>query len=178
MNRFLIIQIILLATLALSATANNEPLYIRLDVESGMAFDDTWTLTINPNGNTTSRRVFSGSTTNFLLSTQQLDDLRSLVQSNGVLRMGESYGEHIVDACTRTLTIRIGQTQKIIHILGLQNWQLPDYPEHMRLPEVIPALVVWDRIEDWLQEEHIIRFSKWDKDIIKENISPSRSSAP
>jgi hypothetical protein len=165
--------VILLLTVPIAAAQSNPPVSAVLSVDPGYNPDHAWTLSIQTNGNATFTRMFSkGTNTLLTFSVEQMSRLSALAASNGFFWSSNVFGDNILDASTRKITIASATKSNTVEILGLHNWTY-----HERLPEVVPSLQVWDEVESWINEDRIIRFREQDKKLIK-NAQPLQPTSP
>jgi hypothetical protein len=146
----------------------NPPISVEMSMTpAGMGSLTHWSLSIQTNGTAQFIPMFEGKTDTLVFSVAQMSRLAELVATNGILNSGGVYGEWIGGAHMRKIRLQSGSMTKIVEIRGLHNWSQPDNSDHMRLPEVVPALQVWDEIEGWLVATNIVRFQERDKRAIE-----------
>lgn len=156
-------QFLMLSLTAMIATGQSAPpITATLTIDPGYIPLDAWTLNIRTNGQATFTRMFSSQTNTLAFSAEQMSRLSALAASNGFFASSNVFGEHIIDASTRKITVASGNRSNTVEVLGLHNWALPKHKDHTRMVEVVPTLEIWDEVESWIKEDGIIRFRQWD----------------
>lgn len=92
----------------------------------------------------------------FKISSAQFAELRSVMEKERFLDLGEEYGDSVPDGSTRTLSIKRGDAGKSVILRYLQR-------EDPQLQEIRRALRVWNTVRNWFDDKDAVDFRQYDE---------------
>ena len=139
---------------------------------AGYTMAREWELTVLPNGKlffVTAERGEGGKRVPreqmASLSEEQLQALRRCIARNSYHTLGSIYGDNIVDASSRSLSVRVGNYQQTVTIQAFHNRLNGNDPQ---LADAKRLLRIWQMIESLVRlPDECIDFSKEDKKVME-----------
>ena len=165
------------------ANVTNEVQSLTFRVYAGYTSYNEWEFCLPRTGDGTLRwgKAIDGGTTNDSFALTRIEAKVSVFEPTRTALFAEaarlplnqldaSYGDTVVDDCTRSLMIVTPHITQTVSIAGagLQNWALPNSGKHHELLQVLPVLRLWEIAYQQFVDPHLIAFTRSDREIIEQ----------